>query len=336
MECNDIEKIDVHMHYSTIGVELLEQAIKDKFSLISINTDVPFYDNIRQQEKCILDLNSIRLNYIATFEMAKWGEPEWIHIVLNQIKLSIENGAIAIKFWKNIGMDIKDKNDKHLMIDHPSFDPIFEYLIANKIPAVGHLGEPKNCWLHLDEMTINSDREYFAKHPEYHMALLPNFPTYKEQMEARDNVLKKHPKLIFIGAHMASLEWSTDVLGAWFDKFPNALIDLAARVCHLQLQAQNNWKKVRDFMIKYQDRIMYGSDIIYDNQSDVVEIKERAHQLWKNEWDFFATNKEMEVPQFDGKFNGIALPDKVIIKIYRDNAYQIYLNLKIKKRSYIQ
>jgi len=142
------------------------------------------------------------------------------------------------------------------------------------------------------------------------------------------NVLIKNPNLIFIGAHLASIEWCTDTLSAWLDKFPNAAIDVAERICHLQLQAKKDWHKVRDFMIKYQDRIIYGSDVIYESTHDYLEIKERAHRVWKTEWNFLASDNVMEVHQFEGKFKGLALPDEVIIKIYRENALKWYPQLK--------
>lgn len=332
MEFTDIENIDAHMHYSSKGKALLDQAIDDKFSFISVNTDVPFFDSIQTQEKYILDQNSDRLDYIATFEMANWGSAEWLSTALDQIKMGINNGAVAIKFWKNIGMGVKDENGKLVMLDHPNFKPVFNYLVSNNIPVMAHLGEPKNCWLPLEEMTINTDRAYFKAHPEYHMALHPEYPSYEQQMQIRDRVLKEYPDLIFFGGHLASLEWSTDVLGTWFDTYPNTAVDMAERVCHLQFQAKQDWQKVRDFMIKYQDRILYGSDVIYSNLKDPVEIKERAHKIWKSEWDFFATNKVMEVHQFDGKFQGLDLPDEVIVKVFRENALKWYPKLKDHSR----
>jgi hypothetical protein len=114
MNFYDIEKIDAHMHYSSTDQALLDLAIDDKLSFISIHTDIPFFDSIQKQEKYILDLNSVRLDYIATFETANWSSSEFLSTALEQIK----NGAVAIKFWKNIGMGIKDESGKFVMLDH--------------------------------------------------------------------------------------------------------------------------------------------------------------------------------------------------------------------------
>ena len=60
---------------------------------------------------------------------------------------------------------------------------------------------------------------------------------------------------------MASLEWSVDRLAVFLDRFPNANVDIAARMTQIQYQSNQDREKVRDFFIKYQDRLMYGTDI---------------------------------------------------------------------------
>src|SRR5690606_20786759 len=116
------------------------------------------------------------------------------------------------KVWKNIGMELRDTSGNFVMIDHPKLDAVIAYLVRHDIPLIGHLGEPKNCWLPLDEMTVSSDRSYFESYPQYHMFLHPSYPSYTEQIRARDHLLEKFPTLRFVGAHLASLEWSVDEL----------------------------------------------------------------------------------------------------------------------------
>ncbi|MBA4141291.1 MAG: amidohydrolase family protein [Segetibacter sp.] len=74
-------------------------------------------------------------------------------------------------------------------------------------------------------------------------------------------MLEKHPDLKFIGAHLGSLEWSIEELAKRLDKFPNMAVDMAARLSGLQYLAVTNWRGVRDFFIKYQDRLIYATDL---------------------------------------------------------------------------
>ena len=93
---------------------------------------------------------------------------------------------------------------------------------------------------------MNNDRSYFARRTrKYHMFKHPEMPSYEDQIAARDRMLAKHPDLRFVGAHLASLEWSVDRLGEFFDRFPNALADTAARMGQLQYQSNREREKVR-------------------------------------------------------------------------------------------
>ena len=110
-------------------------------------------------------------------------------------------------------------------------------------------------------MTVNNDKEYFREHPQYHMFLHPELPSYEDQMAARDRMLAKNPHLKFMGAHLASLEWSVDRLAAFLDRYPNTVVDLAARMGQVQYQSNHDRGKVRRFFIRYQDRLLYGTDL---------------------------------------------------------------------------
>jgi predicted TIM-barrel fold metal-dependent hydrolase len=319
--------IDAQVHLNTVSPEKMEKALKLNASFLSINTNIPFFESIEKQEKVILDLQKKypgRLQYVTSFDFRDWGKDSFISSAINQIKRGLSNGAVGVKIWKDVGFELRDENDNFVMIDNPIFDPIFEYLVENDILLLGHQGEPRNCWLPLEEMTVDSDRNYFSEHPEYHMFLQKEYPTYEEQMQARDNMLKKFPKLRYVALHLFSMEWSIDEVAKRLEQFPNTLTDVAERVCHLQLQAKDNWEAVRDFCIKFQDRIMYGTDVIDDGNTSAKEIAERFELLWKFHYEFFATDEILEAPEFRGKFKGLNLPKDVVEKIFYTTAKKTY------------
>jgi hypothetical protein len=182
------------------------KAGEDRFRLLTLNT------SIRQRDRAVRQMNEFpdRMSWAATFSLDGWDEPDWQEKTLAYLEESFNMGAVAVKVWKNIGMVLKDRDGNFVMIDDPQFDPVFEYLAGRNIPLVGHIGDPKNCWLPLEEMTVNTDRKYFETHPKFHMYLHPEYPSHEEIMEARDNMLAKHPDLRFIGAHLGSLEWDVE------------------------------------------------------------------------------------------------------------------------------
>jgi len=327
-------KIDSHFHINSKSGFAEEQAIKDNFKLITIVVD--HSDSLAIPTQLEFAKSSVKRYpgnvFYATsfyFDTAGWGTESWSRKVISHLQNDLSDGAISVKLWKNIGMTVRDKNGKFIMVDDPGLKPVIDYIISRKIPVTGHLGEPRNCWLPLNEMTVRGDSSYFAENPQYHMFLHPEYPSYEDQISARDNLLELHPDLTFIGCHLGSLEWNVDSLAARLDKFPNMAVDMAARICHLQYQSATDRERVRNFCIKYQDRLLYGTDLSDDGNRSSEELGNGMHKTWINDWKYFTTDDEMTVGDFRGSFTGLKLPKEVIRKIYSGNAIRLYkLNVK--------
>ena len=320
-----IEKIDTHLHINQNDPAIIEQGIKDKMRVVTINTDAWDHLSIAEQQEMSVSLKERypdRFEFATTFSMKGWDDAEaWKEKTLAYLDKSFANGAVGVKVWKNIGMTYKDENDEFIMIDDPQFDPIFEYLAAQGQPLLGHLGEPKNCWLPLEEMTTHNDRRYFENNPQYHMYKHPEYPSYEEIIQATNNMLAKNPDLDYVGIHLGSMEWSIEMMAEHLDKFPNMTLDMAHRIPHLQYLSQQDRKKLRDFFIAYQDRLIYSTDLQhYPDAEDPQEIVDLTKSTWQDDWEFFVTDNEMSVWQVDGSFQGLKLPRQVIDKLYRDNA----------------
>jgi predicted TIM-barrel fold metal-dependent hydrolase len=317
-----VEKFDSHNHFNHLDTAYINQAENDNFRLLNITDDRPFGLPMVDQQKIAVQLVedfSPRITYATTFSVKNWDSEEWQEETLSDLKDSFSKGAVAVKVWKNIGMDLKDENGNFVMISHPKFDPILDYLENNNIPLIGHLGEPRDCWLPLEEMTIKGNQNYYSRHPEYHMYKHPEFPSYEDQIQARDQMLERHPDLKFIGAHLGSLEWSLEELADRLDKFPNMAVDLA-RMSNLQHHAMTDWQKTHDFFIQYQDRLIYATDSAIGETENSSEMKKNVHESRMRDWKFFTTDGMMSSSGFDGEFRGLKLPREVVDKIYRENA----------------
>lgn len=318
-----ILKYDTHIHINVDDTTFIKQAKTDNFRLLTVNVTPAYYPPITEQRNIAIRLVKAypgQLAYATTFSLENWDSDGWQQESLDYLKESFDKGAIAVKVWKNVGMELKDKNEKFVMIDNPKFDPLLDYLAKKNIPLIGHLGEPKNAWMPLEEMTIKSNQNYFKKHPEYHMYLHPEYPSYEDQIAARDRMLEKHPDLNFIGAHLGSLEWSIDELAKRLDKFPNMAVDMAARLSALQYQAITNREGVRNFFIKYQDRLIYATDLEAGGTINAPEFEKRIHDSWMRDWNFFVSDDLMHSTGFDAGFKALKLPKTIVDKIYKENA----------------
>jgi predicted TIM-barrel fold metal-dependent hydrolase len=330
-----VRKIDAHVHLNTVNPYFLQQAQQDDFALISINVTIPWFAGIEEQQKIIVKQKESfpgHVFHLTTFQTEGVTDRGWLDRQLSYLEESFKKGALGIKVWKDIGMVIKDDNGKFIMLDDPIFDPIFNFLEENNIPVLGHIGEPKNCWLPLEEMTVNNDRDYFKGHPEYHMYLHPECPSYERLIQSVEMLLEKHPRLHYVGAHFASLEWSFDELSQRLDRFPNMAVDIAERMGQMQHQSIENWQKVYDFFVKYQDRILYGTDLIAENSDSAEQIKRKVHELWIRDWKYFNTNDVLESPFVNDKFKGLQLPKEVIDKFYCHNAKKWYSIPEVRLR----
>ena len=322
-------KVDSHIHIGSDDGVFEDQASADNFILITLNVDHGDSANIRSQfNLAVLSAKRhpgrVFFGPTFLFDTAGWGTEEWSKEIISQLDSDISAGAVTVKIWKNIGMAVRDRTGKFIMVDDPGLDPVINFIKSKGIPVTGHLGEPRNCWLPLNEMTVSSDSNYFARNPQYHMFLHPEYPSYEDQINARDNLLKKHPDLIFIGCHLGSLEWNVDSLAVRLDRYPNLAVDMSARICHLQYQSAKDRDHLRDFIIKYQDRLLYGTDVGYSGSNNPGGFKESMHETWIDDWKYFATDSEMTSERFEGTFTGLKLPKSVIDKIYSENAIKWY------------
>jgi predicted TIM-barrel fold metal-dependent hydrolase len=167
------------------------------------------------------------------------------------------------------------------------------------------------------------------------MYLHPEQPSYESLMAARDRFVSRHPGLSFVGAHMGSVEWSVDALAKFLDTYPNATVDLAARMTQVQYQSKSAYDKVRRFFIEYQDRILYGSDLTQNPVDtaeraqnppvDAAEFPKEADAFWRSDWIYLATPDTQRVNAIEADVKGLALPKGVIDKIYYLNARRVFL-----------
>jgi len=338
-----VRKLDSHVHANTDDPHFLEIARKDGFELLSINVDYPDFPPLERQAQVAHTLQAVdpkRFHFLTTFSMQGFGGPDWTTDTIRHIDAEMANGAVGVKVWKNVGMVERDAQHHLIFLDNPGFDGVMNHLETARIPLVAHQAEPRNCWLPLDQMTTQNDRSYFRDHPEYYMYLHPQMPSYESLMAARDRFVARHPKLIFIGAHLASLEWSVDEIAKFFDRYPNATADLAARMSQVQYQSNRDREKVRQFFIKYQDRLLYGSDLTEDPPDpharaqnppdDGTPFEIEADRFWRSDWLYLATSDVQHIGAIKADVRGLALPKSVIDKIYYGNAHRVFWKLPQK------
>ena len=328
-------KIDAHAHIGAVSPGHLRAfiAFLEQYNLRWLNICVGGMDWARLSRQigsaqALHAAQPDRIAWATSFTVTNWREADWAKAANATIDDGFAGGAVAVKIWKDVGMVLKDPDGRYVMADDPRLDPVFSALAKQGRTLVAHLGEPRNCWLPLDKMTVEGDRSYFAGHPEYHGLLHPEIPNYEAQVAARDRMLERHPALRVVGCHLGSLEYDVDELAKRLDKYPNLAVDLSARIVHLQIQPR---AKVRAFLVKYQDRLLYGTDVQFGRGSgaegaDPTKALARLAATYESDAKWFATDQELALENVRAGFKsrGVALPGPVLRKLYFENARKWY------------
>ena len=98
------------------------------------------------------------------------------------------------------------------------------------------------------------------------------------------------------------------------EKCPNLFMDMTpAMIIYSQLSETP--VEAKAFLINYQDRILFGTDVSNCIEGEVREMNDTKTQLMNA---FYEGSSECEIGGF--KIQGLDLPDDVLKKLYWDNA----------------
>src|SRR3972149_4230572 len=237
-------------------------------------------------------------------------------IIEKFVKRGIKGIGELAKFW---GLTIKDASGKVIPVDDPRLDPFWAKAAELQIPVLWHLVDPTPFFQPVNR--FNERYTELGRYP-FRSYYKPGFPTKATLFKQQENVLKNHPTTIFIGAHLGMSADNLNYLSYLFDTYPNYYVDCSAVLGELGRQPYTT----RKFFIKYQDRILFGSD-----GGALVGVKGwTVEKFYQSYFEFFETDNEYidypgqgAINQGDWKIYGINLPDEILEKIYYKNAEKI-------------
>jgi predicted TIM-barrel fold metal-dependent hydrolase len=313
-----LHPIDAHVH--VFKTDPAFQAMLKKLNLMLINILVmddtlSYRKELQPQIDDGWKLVRSSKGHVAlctTFDPYKFNDPTFPKEAIQQIERDFKDGAIAVKIWKNIGMEIKDAKGNYIMPDDPKFARIYATIQKHGKTLMSHVAEPNVAWGPPDP--TDPIWSYYEEHPQWLVGGKEGFPAKNTILEARDHILQQNPKLRMVGVHLGSMEKDLDGIASRFDRYPNFAIDTAARMEHLMITPP---EKVKAFLIKYQDRVLYGTDLDMTADANVNETVNSWRAVYARDWRYFATDESFELN--GKKIRGLKLPEPVLRKIYRSN-----------------
>ncbi|MBV9081980.1 MAG: amidohydrolase family protein [Acidobacteriaceae bacterium] len=314
-----IEPIDAHAHVVKVDPEFYTFLHRLHLRLVDIvvanreDAEFPTLESKIAAAQAFVNGSNGKAVLCTTFDPFHFSDRDFATNAVRQLNRDFARGAVAVKIWKNVGMELKDQSGKFVMPDDFRLEPIYKDIAAHGKTLIAHLAEPDSCW---QPPNKNSpDYRYYSQHPEWYMYNQPDHPRKATIIEARDHILEQNPELRVVGAHLGSLETNLDEIAQRLDRYSNFAVDTAARVIYLAMQPR---EKARQFLIKYQDRILYGTDLSLSAGQNTQTAINAWQRRYATDWAFFSSEA---IVQYQGrKAQGLNLPPEVLRKLYHDNA----------------
>jgi predicted TIM-barrel fold metal-dependent hydrolase len=150
-----------------------------------------------------------------------------------------------------------------------------------------------------------------------------------EHLKQLEDVLSYHLKLRFQIPHFGSQPeiYRLPDLAGWMDRFPNFVVDTASSRW-MARELSKDIKKAREFMLRYMDRVLFGTDLFSSRgDRDYFSGRYVAQRIL---WETSDRDTPLPFPDADTEnmggtvINGLDLPVSVLEKLYWGNANRIY------------
>ncbi len=310
--------IDIHNHLRRLEdtqkyMDAMDQAgVIACVSLDGMSKDNRYIEHLQASQA----VSKERFIVFFSPDFSDFDNPGWSAREVKKLEDAVRRGCRGVKIFKELGLGHKDSQGKLIAVDDPRIDPFWAACGRIGIPVLIHVSDPKAFFTPVDK--YNERYDELGAHPDWAFGDTTRFPKKEQILAARNRVIARHPGTIFIGAHVAGLPEELHQVGMWLDTYPNFYVEIGARISELGRQPYT----ARDFFIKYQDRVLFGTDTTPN-----VE----AYRIY---YRFLETRDEYFDPtgghHLQGRWMiyGIDLPDQALAKVYHQNAEKIFAMFK--------
>lgn len=295
-----IPRVDVHAHIGG-DVRLMDRCLeiggllKDRHGAsLEIWIDLGSYRHLKKLT--VSDFNTVQDNYRGRFLpcLSDYRIADGLQYSPQQIEQWQARGAVGYKIWVGVSA----------LSDTPANEPTY-----SKMEQLGLIGA-----------SVHVSQPYPTK-------WCSDVLKFWQAQNAWERVLDRHPKMTVVMAHMMNYNMSDeqlDYLTYVMETYPQVNLDLAARIGWLRYLDRD---KIREFMIRYCDRILFGTDL------SAAALKEQpgvTAQRYRRCFEILETDQVVAAgfypgPRKDGQqARGLALPLEVLESIYYKNAARLY------------
>jgi uncharacterized protein len=314
--------IDFHVHARGLTSKEAYETVTQLLDRIGVGAIVNLNGGTGKDLDAALDAGRPYRDRVATFitfSADGINEPGWSERFAAEMERAFKAGAMGMKVSKMLGQGAQNPDGSFIQADDPRLDAVWAMAAKYDKPIMIHTSDSIGRFYPIGPKNERYEAGLWRQPGDTSGNLYRNGPSREVIEKAREHMHRKHPKTRFVNAHMAMLYYDPEKLAAFLDTFPNADVEMSATFQDLG-RAPRFW---REFIIKYQDRILFGSDGSQDRGPE---------EFWTPHWRYLETYDEyfyhpaqIRTPGGSpghGRWNisGIGLPDEVLRKIYYGNA----------------
>jgi predicted TIM-barrel fold metal-dependent hydrolase len=310
--------IDVHNHLGGGAQRLTDEVVKKYIDVMDatgvqtvVNLDGGWDKTLTETLERLDNKYPGRFLTFALINFKGIDDDDWTEREVKRLKAGFEAGAKGLKIHKSLGLTYRYKNGKLMPVDDPKLDPLWKLCGEMGKPVTIHSSDPAAFFTPLDSK--NERWHELNDHPNW-LFYGEKFPSNEEVLGQLHRMIKKHPETTFMCAHMGCNAEDLTTVGQWLDECPNMMVDIDARISELGRQPYT----ARKFLIKYQDRVMFGTD----TTPQKAESYRIYYRFLETEDEYFDCAASHHLQGF-WMIYGVNLPKDVLEKIYRKNALKI-------------
>lgn len=224
-------------------------------------------------------------------------------------------GYTMVKFWfaprwKDYVKQEFGAKVMNMKLSDDSFAPVFERIQDLGLKFLIHISDP-DIWY---------EKKY---QPASY------YGTKTEHLADLETVIKNYPKITFQIAHFGAQPEHLENLGRWFNSYPNFYVDTSS-ARWIGRELSRNPEKSRNFIEKYQDRILYGTDLSFGWTRDgsPEEYFLTRYLTFHSVFETSVQNLPLPFPDPENNnatiLNGLDLSEEILEKIYWKNSVNMH------------
>jgi predicted TIM-barrel fold metal-dependent hydrolase len=288
-----------------------------------------------------------RFTVFGNVDWSRINEPGFGALAADMVRRDAESGMRGIKVFKALGLGYRQPDGSLWRVNDERLDPVWAAAGEVGIPILLHVADPPEFWRPVNDANFWNGVLYgeYAWWAYYRAG----FPSPDELLAERNEVIARHPSTLFICPHVGSNSHNLDQAADDLEALPNLVYDIAARIPELGIPGRRR-DHARAFLIEHQDRVLFGTDVIYDTTNVPTGIQ--AQSLYQpgeilldgadpeeryvettvafvdSHLQFLATDADQVNPPFRRSrpgyaIRGLGLPEAVVEKILWRNAERV-------------